>query len=57
VNIQQDNQTIQESTAPDQNVDQNVLEVVAQNVPTESVEQLSADPNPLGLGSFPSKEV
>jgi hypothetical protein len=30
---------------------------VAQNVPTEPVEQLSADPNPLASGSLPSVEV
>lgn len=46
-NIQQDDQNVQNNT------DQNVLEDVAQNVPTAPVEQLSADPNPLGSGSLP----
>jgi len=57
VNIQQENQIVQETAYPDQNADQNVLEVVAQNVPTEPVEQLSADPNPLVSGSLPSEEI
>jgi len=36
---------------------QNVLETMAQNVPTEPSEQLSADPNPLASGSLHSVEV
>ncbi|XP_024638555.1 uncharacterized protein [Medicago truncatula] len=50
-NFQQDDQNVQNNT------DQNVLEDVAQNVPNATVEQLSADPNPLGSGSLPSEEV
>jgi len=55
--IEQENQTAQENAAPDQNVDQHVLEAVAQNVPTEQIEQLSVDPNPLVSGSLPSIEA
>ena len=50
-NIQQNDQKVQDNT------DQNVLKTVAQNVPTEPVEQLSADPNPLASGSLSSEEV
>jgi len=50
-NIKQDDQNVQDNT------DQNVLEDIAQNVPTAPVEQLSADPNPLASGSLPFVEV
>jgi len=57
VNIQQENQTVQETATPYQNADQNVVEAVAWYVPTEPVEQLSADPNPLVSRSLPSEEI
>ena len=44
--IQQDDQNVQYNT--DQNVqNQNVLETMAQNVPTAPIEMLSVDPDPL----------
>jgi len=49
--------TLQETATLDQNVDQNVIEDVAQNVPTEPVEQLSVDPNPLVSRSLLYEEI